>query len=302
MKIYHNINEIKFDTDRVITVGGFDGIHLGHQKIFNTQINKAKEQNLKKIVITFDPLPKTFFNNSPILLSTNEKINILKDLNIDEVFIMKFDENICKLSATNFIEMLINKIGFKVCVIGYNHTFGKNCEGNIDFLNKISNLSTNTFEVCGVESITKKGNIISSTLIKKMIAEGKIEEANDYLGYSFFITGNVIKGNEIGRKLGFPTANLNPPNNKIIPKNGVYFAQVNLQNESYFGVANVGLRPTIEKNSNARIEVHILDFNDDIYGNELKINFIKYIRPEQKFSNVNELAIQIKKDIEWCRN
>jgi len=304
MKIYHNINEIDFNVNRVISIGGFDGIHLGHQKIFEIQIREAVKHNIKQLVITFDPLPKIFFNknnNKSILISTKEKIKVLKKMKIDELFVIKFDEEFSDLSALDFIELLINKIGFKIYIVGENHTFGKNCEGNLTLLKTFSKRSNIPFEVCGVKSITKNGNVVSSTLIKKLILDGNIDNANKLLGHHYFIIGKVIGGDRIGNKLGFPTANIKVSDNKIIPKNGVYLVQVYLQDKKYFGTANIGFRPTIKDLSNICIEVHILDFKDDVYGAELEIKFLQYIRAEKKFNNVNELAVQIKKDIDLCR-
>jgi len=301
MKIYNDINEIDFDNKRAISVGGFDGIHLGHKKILETLYNIAIDNSLKSLVITFDPLPKSFFNNRPILLSISEKIKILEQTNINELLILKFDEKISQLSAFNFLELLVNKIGFKYYVVGGNHTFGKNCEGNLNSLNEFREQFNNSFEVCGVESIIRNGNVISTTLVKKLILDGNIVDVNNLLGYHFFINSEVVIGDGIGNKIGFPTANIRVPNNKIIPKNGVYLVEVYLQNKKYFGVINIGLRPTIKDLNHPCIEVHILDFKDNIYGAELEIRFLQYIRVEQKFKSVNELAIQIGKDVAICR-
>jgi len=306
MKLYRNINEINFDNNRAITVGGFDGIHLGHQKIFATLLARAKERNLKTLVITFEPPPKCFFNldkNHSLLTPINEKLKIFENKNIDEVLVIDFNEEFSKMSAYSFIELLISKIGFKVYVIGNNHTFGNNCKGNLALLEKIKNDLNYQFEIYMVDSFSKNNDVISSTLIKNQFSNKNIEYINELLGYNYFILSEVIVGNKIGRKLGFPTANLTIPNNKIIPKNGVYLVQVEIKNNKYFGIANVGVRPTIkeQKTNTPYIEVYLLDFDSDIYGVKLCVNFLKYIRKEQKFDNTDELISQISKDVAICR-
>jgi len=303
MKIYHNINEIRFNVNRVITVGGFDGLHLGHQKLLDTLITQAKINSLNTLAITFDPLPKTFFNkNCPtsILTTTKEKIDIFTKKSIDELLIIKFNEEISKLSPYNFLELLLDKVGFKIYVTGENHTFGHNREGNLEFLKEKYN---NKFNVTKVSHHKKNTDIVSTTLIKKLIITENIEYVNDFLGYNYFLIGEVIAGNKIGRKLGFPTANINIPLNKITPKNGVYLVQVEFGNTKKWGIADIGTRPTIADSISEKqsLEVHIFDFCDDIYGTEVKTTLLKYIRAEHKFNNTNELAAQISKDIALCR-
>ena len=313
MTIYHYINEVDFNVNRAIAVGGFDGIHLGHQKLIDVLFTQAKINSLKTLIVTFDPLPKTFFNNvgatktnycpPSILTTTKEKIDILAKKNIDELLIIKFNEEFSKLSPYAFLELLLDKIGFKVYVMGENHTFGHNRKGNIDFLKEKYN---NKFNIIKVSHHTKNDNIVSTTLIKKLLTTENIEYINNFLSYNYFFISKVISGNKIGRKLGFPTANIMIPINKIVPKNGVYLVQIELCNiineKKYWGIANIGTRPTIENfdNTEQHLEVHIFDFSEDIYDVEVRISFLKYIRAEQKFNNTNELAEQISKDIHLC--
>jgi riboflavin kinase/FMN adenylyltransferase len=339
MQVYYDINEVDFNLNRAVAIGGFDGIHLGHQKIFITLFIKAAAQNLKKFVITFDPLPKDFFNNkiknvndvdSVLLTPIKDKIEIFRQLGIDEVLIIEFNSKVSKLSAYSFTEMLLEKIGFKVYVVGENHTFGNNCEGNLLLLNRLSKKFAHHFEVCGVKSYTENDKVVSSSLIKHQLKTQNIEDINKLLGYNYFIIGEVISGDKIGHQLGFPTANIKVPLNKIIPKNGVYLVELYLWEKNYYGLANIGNRPTIteqkqkkfyidginvsikEKNNeqnNAQsnkdkphVEIHILDFKGDIYGVELNIRFKQYIRQEQKFTDINELINQITKDIALCKS
>lgn len=316
MKIYYDINDVDFNVNRVITIGSFDGIHLGHQKLLDTLAIQAKTNSLKTLIITFDPLPKTFFNNinnskthyitPSILTTTKEKIDIFAKKNIDELLIIKFNEKISKLTPYDFLKLLLNKVGFKIYVMGENHTFGHNREGNLEFLKEKYN---NKFNIIKVSQQQKNNNIVSTTLIKKLIITENIENVNDFLGYNYFLIDKIVSGNKIGRKLGFPTANIEVPINKMTPKNGVYLVQIELENISelenkYWGIANIGIRPTIENYNKEKryLEVHILDFDADIYGTEVNIIFLKYIRAEQKFNNTNALAEQISKDISLCHS
>ena len=325
MKVYYNINEIIFDKNRVVTIGGFDGIHLGHQKILNAITTNATGQNLKKLVITFNPLPKHFLQNSnqSVLTSIEEKLKIFNKIGIDEVLIMDFNKELSKLSANTFFELLLNKVGFKFYIVGENHTFGCNGTGNLELLHTIKKKFNDNYEVIGINSHKENNIVVSTSLIKKLILTENIEKINSLLGYPYLLIGEVIEGNKIGRQLGFPTANINIIKNKIIPKKGVYLVQVEFQKESrsiinpiniistedknfnnYYGIANIGNRPTINNQNNLyqeHLEVHIFDFDNIIYGMKLNIKFMQYIRNEIKFKDTNELKEQISKDIAFCR-
>lgn len=321
MKIYKKINEIPYNENRTITVGSFDGVHSGHLQIIKHLKETAQKKNLVATVITFEPHPQIYFsqkkNNSfPLLTTTEEKISIFKSLGIDELFIIEFDDKIANLKPDEFVYYL-KSIGFSAFVIGYNHNFGKDRKGDFEVLQKINDENKNNekeqFEIIqvpkftGVNPKTNKNNAkVSSTEIRKNLQEAAIEEANKLLGYNYFAVGKVIRGNSIGKKLGFPTANIEISNNKLLPKNGVYACTVAVSDKKYCGVANIGYRPTITNSNFSAIakpvfEVHILDFSADIYDAIITVSFMKFLREEKKFAHQNELILQIQNDIEICR-
>ena len=328
MKVYTDLSQIQFNRNRAITVGTFDGVHIGHIAIINNLTVNAKKKNLSSLLITFEPHPQIFFQKRhnenylkfPLLTTIDEKISILEKTNIDEVLIIDFEQNFANLSAREFItNFLMQKFGFKYFAIGFNHCFGKNREGNYQLLMQIQEeFKTNdnlSFEVEEIKQVKINSKNISSTEIRKLLIQENssddiIKKCNEILGYEYFVFGKVCKGKELGKKLGFPTANLEIFSaNKLLPKNGVYFCSIEIETENYcnqkfFGVANIGIQPTITKNFDNQIstlEVHILDFSDDIYGKNIKVSFINFIRNEFKFDNIDKLIEQINKDIALCK-
>ena len=313
MKIYQNINEIPHNINRAITVGSFDGVHLGHLQILKKLKNEAKRKKLKTMIITFEPHPQVYFNQLknevfPLLTTSEEKTSIFKILEIDEVFIINFDAQVANLEPAEFVFNYLQNIGLSALAIGYNHNFGKGRKGNLRLLEKINEKNKinnkNQFEIIQIPQFVKKNKKVSSTEIRRILMECTVENANELLGYNYFVTGMVCYGNGIGKKLGFPTANIKISRNKLLPINGVYICTVEIWGKQYHGVANIGYRPTITDTSTTIfpiLEVHILDFLGDIYDVGITVTFLKFLRKEKKFNNMNELIQQIQNDINACK-
>lgn len=300
MKIYRDIKEFQALHKAVVTIGAFDGVHIGHRKILSRLTELSKLVNGESVLITFWPHPRFVLKKDadPIgLLNTlEEKIHLLDSYNIDHLLILNFNEELARLSAEDFVkEVLIKSIGTRFIVLGYDHRFGNNREGGIDYLNTHK-------EQFGIESIEiPKQEIetltISSTLIRRALKEGNISIANQNLGYPYLLRGFVIEGNKLGRTIGFPTANIFiEEQDKLIPKNGVYAVYVYIEGERYKGMLNIGVRPTINNDKRKTIEVHIFDFDNDIYGKTVRIELITYLREEVKFNGLDGLIAQLKMD------
>ena len=297
MNIYYELDNIKFHKPIVSTIGFFDGVHKGHKRILSELIKISKENNCNSIVISFKTHPQIVLNTKPELklITTNEeKINILEEFGIDNLILINFDLNFSKLSANDFIKkILVDKLNVNKVIVGDNHYFGKNREGNFKNLKDLS--ESYNIDVKTIDIKKQNQNNISSTQIRKMLLNGDIESANNALGYCFPISGLVTKGIGVGSKIGFPTANIIIENkNKIIPKNGVYFSKIIIENKSFFGMLNIGFRPTLHNNFG--IEVHIFNFEQDIYLQKIKILIIKRLRDEQQFKSTYQLQEQLKKD------
>ena len=296
MNVYDsvNLNEILEANPDVTCIGAFDGVHLGHQ----TLINMAKSISSKYQILTFDPVPKKFFNNMHKLLSTKDmKVELLSRFSPESIIFLNF-EDVKDLIPEDFCNILNNKLNTKSIVVGKDFKFGKNREGDVNFLIKYFGNSN----VHVLNDYVVNDSKISSTLIKSTINEGKLELANQYLGYSFKLKGKVEHGNRMGHKIGFPTANINVDVNLVTPKFGVYEVDVTKDDKTYKGVMNIGNRPTVSNDLKLSYEVHILDFDEDIYGSFLGVEFVSFIRDEIKFDNIEELKNQISIDIKSIKN
>jgi len=305
MQIVKSIDDIKKDLNSAVTVGAFDGLHKAHQSIIRMSSEVASATSGRNIVITFDPHPRMVIDGlrSPKLLSTTEeKIDLIRKLKlpVDILFIIPFTREFSRLNSQEFFEgILFDKIGFNNLVIGYDHFFGKDREGNVHFL---ENMKTRIpFGLSVVDKITINNEPVNSTHIRRLILNGEIKRANQLLGWNYLLTGIIVEGNKRGRTIGFPTANLKPLcSDKLIPKNGVYFVKVYLDDDSYYGFLNIGIRPTFENDSEVFIETHIFDFEGDIYNKKMTIEFYDFIRDEKKFNSPEELIDQINKDKQIC--
>lgn len=306
MNIYRNAEDISKNKNTVISVGTFDGVHLAHQLIIKTVRNLAEENKSRVLLITFEPHPQEVIKTrSPeirLLNTTEEKLNMFKSLNIENVLLLNFNEEFSKTTPRDFYKNIISEeIGINNLVIGYDHLFGKNREGSFETLIELS--KEFDFNVEKIEEVDIDGEVISSSKIRKYISEGMVEKANSMLGYNYRFDAIVTEGDKLGKQLGFPTANLKPVSEKkILPESGVYCVEVHIDNKIYFGSMNIGFRPTITSGEIKTIEVYILDFNRDLYGEKIKLSFFCKLRDEKKFSSKEELINQIKKDITATEN
>ncbi len=304
MRIFHNISETSDLKDTIVTIGTFDGVHLGHQKILKKLVELKNKNGGETLLFTFDPHPrKVLFpeqRDLKLITTTQEKCELLKQFGIDNVLVFPFTIEFSKMSAEDYISNIISEtLKTKTLVIGYDHRFGSNREGNIETLKQVS--SDYYFDLIEIPAQEINQLNISSTRIRKAIEEGEIEVANSFLGYSFFMSGIVIKGKQLGRTIGYPTANIELLDlDKIKPKTGVYAVNVVIDQIKFKGMLNVGCNPTTDSDRIQKIEVNIFDFNKDIYGKIIKIEFIKHLRNEVKFANLDELKEQLAKDKIAC--
>ena len=283
-----------------ITIGTFDGVHIGHRKILERLINNAKVLELKSTVLTFFPHPRMVLQKdvSIRLLNTiDEKIKILEEIGIDYLIVHPFTKEFSRLSATQFVrDILVNDLKTKKIIIGYDHRFGRNRNANINDLMAFGNALEFDVEEISAQEIDDVS--VSSTKIRKALEEGDMKTANLYLGYKYMLTGTVVKGKGLGRKLNFPTANISIPEEyKLIPKNGVYVVSSIMDNKTVYGMMNIGFNPTVDGKKQS-IEINFFDFDQDLYGKKIQIDIIDRIRDEQKFASVDALKIQLKKDRE----
>ena len=296
MNVYDslNLNEVLEAKPDVTCIGAFDGVHLGHQAL----VNMAKSISSKYQILTFDPVPKKYFNNLHKLLTTKEmKIDILSRLKPESIVFLNF-EDVKDLSPEDFCDILNDKLNTKSIVVGKDFKFGKNRQGDVNFL--ISHFGKHNVHV--LDDYVVKDSKISSTLIKSTINEGKLDLANQYLGYSFKLKGKVVHGNRMGHKIGFPTANINVDTDLVTPKFGVYEVVVTKEDQKYKGVMNVGYKPTVSNDLILSYEVHILEFDEDIYDSLLEVELTSFIREEVKFDNIKQLKNQIAIDIKAIKN
>jgi len=301
MKIYNDINEFQEISNAVVTIGLFDGVHLGHVKILDRLKKIAQNEQGETLAITFNPHPRLVLNKEnaqiKLLNSLPEKIKLLEKNGLNHLLIIPFTEKFAELSPDEFIgRILIEKIHPSHVVVGYNHTFGKNAGG--DFIDLRNFAIEKKFKVEEVAAQKLGKTSISSSKIRLLLEKGEIEEANAMLGYPYFISGKVVRGKQLGKRLGFPTANIEPEDrNKLIPARGVYACHVERQGKIYKGMANIGNRPTVN-GSSLTIEANIFDFDDDIYNETINIHLIARIRDEKKFDNLDLLKKQLSEDRE----
>jgi riboflavin kinase/FMN adenylyltransferase len=283
---------------KVTTIGTFDGVHIGHQKILKQVVALAKKQGFIPVVLTLFPHPRMVLqkDDSIKLLNTiDERIDILKSLGIKAVIVKEFTTAFANLSARDYVKnILVDELNTKQIVIGYDHHFGKNRSANIKDLKTFA--ENYDFKVEEISAQDIKDVTVSSTKIRNALDKGKVALANSFLGYNYFITGTVIKGKGIGRTIDFPTANIHIEESyKLIPNDGVYVIQSQIKNKTVFGMMNIGTNPTVEGKTRS-IEVNFFNFQEDIYKTKLKIEFLKRLRTEQKFKNLEALKLQLKTD------
>lgn len=300
MVTVQSISEYDERYPTVITIGTFDGVHIGHHKILERLIKNAAALDLKSTVLTFFPHPRMVLQKDvdiKLLNTIGEKTKILKAMGLDQLIIHPFTKEFSRLSATEFVrDILVNKLKTKKIIIGYDHRFGRNRNANITDLRAFGN--TLNFEVEEISAQEINEVSVSSTKIRKALEAGDIPTANSYLGYNYMLTGSVKKGKGLGRQIDFPTANLNIPESfKLIPKNGVYTVQSELFGTMVHGMMNIGYNPTVSGNDKS-IEIHYFDFDHDLYGKEIQVDILHRIREEHKFESIDALKSQLHKDKE----
>jgi len=298
MKIIKGFKTNELKSSSIVTIGTFDGVHLGHKKIIKELIEKAAEDNLKSILLTFFPHPRMVLQtdaNIKLINTLDEKSKILERLGLDFLVIEKFTEQFSRITALEFVrDLLVNKLNAKQIIIGYNHRFGRNRAANINDLSDFG--ETFGFKVHQISAQDIDEVAISSTKIRIALSNGDIEKANSYLGYKFMLTGIVTKGKGLGRTIGFPTANLFIEETyKLIPEGGVYAISCNYKDRTLYGMMNIGINPTVNGKRQS-IEIHFFDFDEDLYDEKIQIDIHKRLRDERKFESVNALKSQLKKD------
>ncbi|HVF73395.1 MAG TPA: bifunctional riboflavin kinase/FAD synthetase [Chthoniobacterales bacterium] len=286
-----------------LAIGVFDGVHLGHQAVISTSADHAKEGNGTPVVVTFDPHPVKVLRpeNAPHLITaTQHKIALIRDLGVAHLLVLHFDRDFAATSAEDFVTALVeNSKPLREICVGHEWSFGKGRAGNLALLKKLG--AVHDFNVIGVEAVKLNGEVVSSTVIRQAVAQGNLVKATQMLGREYTILGTVIRGEQLGRKLGFPTANLSSHSEQF-PPNGVYVTEARLGPAIYRGVANLGFRPTVSgANPERLLELHLFDLDREIYGEEMEVRFLRYLRPEQKFGDLEALKTQIAADVWQAR-
>ncbi|MEO8235366.1 MAG: bifunctional riboflavin kinase/FAD synthetase [Flavobacterium sp.] len=298
MKVFHSISEFSCKKKTVVTLGTFDGVHLGHQRIINRLLDSTLNNQLESVVLTFSQHPRRVLqaeSNIKLLNTNKEKMALLEEKGVDNLIIHTFDTNFSELTGEEFVKtILVDKLNIQKIIIGYDHRFGKNRASDIHdliYFGKKYHFDVEQISAKEIDEIS-----ISSTKIRKAIQEGNIKLANQYLGYNYIFTGKIVKGKQLGRTINFPTANISIDDiQKIIPKNGVYIVEASWKDETHKGMMNIGLKPTVD-GKNTTIEVHFFDVNQDLYDLDITISVHEFIRDEIKFASIDELKVQLEKD------
>ena len=298
MKIFHSINDFVSSKKTILTLGTFDGVHIGHRKILEKLTQNVENGKYESLVLTFFPHPRMVLQGQSevkLLTTIAEKIELLEKSRIENLVIHPFDEDFSKLTALEFVKkVLVDQLHIQKIIIGHDHRFGRNRTANIDDL--IAFGKEYGFEVEQISAQEIEAVSVSSTKIRKELKEGNVTLANEYLGYDYFLTGTITKGKQLGRTIGFPTANIKVLEEyKLIPKNGVYIVKSCIDQKTVFGMMNIGLNPTIPSEK-LSIEIHYFNFDADLYDRKIVVSILKYIRPEQKFDSVDLLKAQLEKD------
>ncbi|KQS46388.1 riboflavin biosynthesis protein RibF [Flavobacterium sp. Leaf359] len=298
MNIFHNIQDFKPNKNTVATLGTFDGVHLGHKKIIERLTQEAEKSNTESLVLTFFPHPRMVLQGNSVIQLLNtirEKAELLENIGLQNLIIHPFDESFSQLSAEEFVKtILVDQFQIKKIIIGHDHRFGKNRSADINDLIAYGKIYDFEVEQISAQEIDEVS--ISSTKIRKALLSGDIQLANEYLGYNYFITGTVVKGRQLGRTIGFPTANLKIEEEyKLIPLNGVYIVKSHWNGKEIFGMMNIGTNPTVDGKERT-IETNFLDLEEDLYGKEMRIYFLQRIRSEEKFDSIDTLKAAIEND------
>ena len=303
MQVFENILEYKSSRKSIVTIGTFDGVHIGHRKIITNMVEKGEKENLLSILLTFFPHPRMVLqkdSNIKMIDTINEKKKIFKKLGVEVLIIQPFTKDFSRMSAIKFTrDILVNSLKVSKLMIGYDHRFGRNREATVKTLKSFGldyNFKVDEIPAQDIESIS-----VSSTKVRKAIRSGDFKLVNKFLSRPFNLSGKIIKGDELGRKIGYPTANLKIfEKYKLKPQNGVYLTRTKLKKQTYFGMMNIGIRPTISAKNN-QIETHLFDFNGNLYGHEMTLEILEKIREEKKFKSIEKLKIQLDVDKKHCQ-
>lgn len=303
MKTYRDLTTINLPEPIVCGLGNFDGVHLGHQRLIKELLKQSKIRGLESAILTFEPHPaKVLYpeKSEPLIMTIRQKERVIESLGVQNLIFAPFTKDFSKLNYKDFIyNILIKKCRVKTVVVGFNYTFGNKGEGNAGILKEIC--SNEGIETIIIPPVIYDGKVVSSSLIRSLIMEGNVKKAREFIGRPFSIYGTVISGDARGRKLGFPTANISYSPEIILPAFGVYATLVIWQDKIFKSITNIGTRPTFNKNQ-ISVEVHIFDFNEQIYGEALEVVFIEKIRDETKFENQSKLIEQVEKDFAVAKN
>ena len=298
LRIFNSINDFTATKKTIVTLGTFDGVHIGHNAILDKICKVAKHENLESVILTFFPHPRKIVSNNydiKLLNTIEEKAILLEKKGIQNFIVHPFDKTFSELSPREFVtQVLVDKLNIQKIIIGHDHKFGK--DRAADFNDLINFGKEFGFEVEEISAQQINEVSVSSTRIRNALLEGNVSLAKDYLGYPYVLTGNVVKGNQLGRTINFPTANIEIPEEyKLIPKNGVYIVTVNVSNQTVFGMMNIGVKPTLGENK-LSIEVHLLNFDKDIYNQKIQVHILERLRDEQKFESFEALKLQLEVD------
>lgn len=298
LRIFNSINDFTATKKTIVTLGTFDGVHIGHNAILDKICKAAQQENLESVILTFFPHPRLIVSDNydiKLLNTIEEKSILLEKKGIQNFIIHPFDKTFSELSPREFVtQVLVEKLNIQKIIIGHDHKFGK--DRAADFNDLINFGKEFGFEVEEISAQQINEVSVSSTRIRNSLLEGNVSLAKDYLGYPYVLTGNVVKGNQLGRTINFPTANIEIPEEyKLIPKNGVYIVTVNVSNQTVFGMMNIGVKPTLGENK-LSIEVHLLDFDKDIYNQKIQVHILERLRDEQKFESFEALKLQLEVD------
>ena len=304
MKTIHGIENFPADEASIVTIGTFDGVHLGHQQILKQLIDTSRKSKLKSVLLTFFPHPRMVLQpdiSMRLIQTIQEREKALQKTGLDYLVIHPFSTEFSRLSADDYVkQILVEQLNVRKVVVGYDHRFGRNRTASLEDMYHYADI--HEFEVIEINAEKIESTAVSSTKIRKAIDEGNIELANTYLGHSFTIEGMVIDGDKRGRELSYPTANIDLQNqHKIVPKQGVYLVKSKLKDRVVYGMMNIGTKPTFDTTMPS-IEVHFLDWNGDLYGQAVQVELLKWVREERKFSSVEELQTQIQADEQYCRS
>ncbi len=299
MKVFKSIEEFNINENTALALGTFDGLHIAHEHVIKQMVDVAKKNNLISVVYTFSNHPKEMnpsVETPKRLITPKQKAEHISELGVDVLIILPFDEKQISIEADDFLsDVIVNKLKAKHIVVGYDFRFGKNANGCVSLLESKSKEYGYTVDI--VDQILYEGMTISSTMIRNYLLNGKVKHANDLLGRRYSIKGVVIEGKKMGRKLGFPTVNLQTNFEMSVLKPGVYITNAIISNERFYSVTNVGFNPTFDQ-KNFNVETHILGFDKDIYGETVEIEFFRYVREEVKFKDLDELVNQINQDLD----